>query len=160
MTTIGITGHSSLSAPTLPLVADALHEALRPYAEDDLVGVTCLARGADQLFAQVVLDLGGAIDVVIPADDYATGIRDPDSRARFDALIARARHVHHMPYPKSGPDAYLAASKELIHRSDHIIAVWDGTPPDGKGGTADAVHYAKTLHRDITVVWPPNAQRV
>lgn len=30
-------------------------------------GVTCLARGADQIFARVVLDLGGTVEVVLPA---------------------------------------------------------------------------------------------
>lgn len=51
MSCIGITGHSNLSTATVPLVAEAIRSALaeRP----DLVGVTCLARGADQVFANL-----------------------------------------------------------------------------------------------------------
>lgn len=33
---------------------------------NSLVGVSCLVRGADQLFARVVLELGGALEVVLP----------------------------------------------------------------------------------------------
>ncbi|MFW6638534.1 hypothetical protein ACOALZ_00675 [Nocardiopsis algeriensis] len=45
MTRIGITGHSNLTADSVPLVRRALDEALKPYADGRLVGVSCLARG-------------------------------------------------------------------------------------------------------------------
>ena len=124
-----------------------------------LIGVTCLARGADQIFAQAVLDLGGTIEVVIPAADYADRIPDHESRARFDRFMAQAQAVHEMPYEKSGSEAYLAASKMLIRRGDIVMAVWDGTPADGKGGTADAVKHAKDHNREVLVVWPAGATR-
>ena len=81
MTVIGITGHSNISESSVGLVANEIRDVLKPYAEEGLVGVTCLARGADQIFAQAVLDLGGAIEVVIPAADYADRIPNPESRA-------------------------------------------------------------------------------
>lgn len=159
MTTIGITGHASLSDSTIDLVSGAIRDVLRPYANDELIGLTCLARGADQIFAQAVLDLGGMIEVVIPALDYTARIPDVGSRARFDRFMANARAIHEMPFAVSGPEAYFAASKELIHRSEPVIAVWDGSPADGNGGTADAVDYARNQNREIIVVWPPNARR-
>ncbi|BDU04683.1 hypothetical protein GV791_12000 [Nocardia cyriacigeorgica] len=159
MTTIGITGHSNLSEATQMFVADELRVVLRPYAGTGLVGITCLARGADQIFAQIVLELGGAIEVVIPAADYVSGIRQPADRKRVDDFIANARAVHELPFLMSGPESYLAASKELINRSDLLVAVWDGSPPDGRGGTADAVTYAKRIGRNVAVVWPENSER-
>ncbi|MFE3442546.1 hypothetical protein ACFXNW_05910 [Nocardia sp. NPDC059180] len=159
MTTIGITGHSNLSAATQALVGDEIRAVLRPYASTGLVGITCLGRGADQIFAQIVLELGGAIEAVIPAADYVSGIREPADRRRVDEFIANARAVHELPFAASGPDAYFAASKELINRSDRLIVVWDGSPPDGRGGTADAVGYASKTGRKVTVVWPPNSKR-
>ncbi|TLF82459.1 hypothetical protein [Nocardia cyriacigeorgica] len=159
MTTIGITGHSNLTAATQMLVADELRVVLRPYASSGLVGITCLARGADQIFAQIVLELGGAIEAVIPAADYISGIREPADRRRVDGFIANARAVHELPFLASGPESYFAASKELINRSDLLVAVWDGSPPDGRGGTADAVAYAKRIGRDVAVMWPENSQR-
>jgi len=159
MTVIGVTGHSNISESSVALVANEIREILKPYAESDLVGITCLARGADQIFAQAVLDLGGTIDVVIPAADYADRIPNPESRARFDRFMSQALAVHEMPFEKSGSEAYFAASKTLIQRSDIVMAVWDGTPPDGKGGTADAVQHAKDHNRDVIVIWPEGVTR-
>jgi predicted Rossmann fold nucleotide-binding protein DprA/Smf involved in DNA uptake len=159
MMVIGITGHSNLSDSSVGLVAGEIRDILKPYAEDDLVGITCLAHGADQIFAQAVIDLGGKIAVVIPAGDYADRIPNPESRTRFDGFLSQALAVYEMPFATSGPEAYFAASTELIRRSGILMAVWDGTPPDGKGGTADAVRYAKEQNRDVLVVWPAGAQR-
>ncbi len=55
-----------------------------------VVGVTCLARGADQAFARAVMDLGGRFEVVLPAADYRDRKVRPDNAADFDELIARA----------------------------------------------------------------------
>lgn len=62
MTRIGITGHSNLTVESVPWVAEALRAELALLAGDGLVGVSCLARGADQLFARAVLELGGALE--------------------------------------------------------------------------------------------------
>jgi len=66
---IGITGHSNLTPETVALVAEALR-GLLVGVNQPVLGVTCLARGADQVFARVVLELGGEIEVVLPASDY------------------------------------------------------------------------------------------
>lgn len=157
---VGVTGHSGLSDASIEPIHLAIHDALRPYADGNLTGITCLARGADQVFARAVLDLGEKIEVVIPAADYADRIPDPDSRARFDKFIADASAVHQMPYATSGPEAYLAASKDVIQRCELLLAVWDGGPADGRGGTADAVDYARAQQRNMVVVWPAIAHRV
>jgi hypothetical protein len=69
---IGITGHSNLSPAAVPLVVGGIRAALAGYPAHELVGVTCLARGADQVFARIVLDIGGSVEVVLPASDYRT----------------------------------------------------------------------------------------
>lgn len=48
---IGITGQRNVSPDTVALVAEALREVLA-RAGQPLVGLTCLARGADQVFAR------------------------------------------------------------------------------------------------------------
>ncbi|HEX9358560.1 MAG TPA: hypothetical protein VF933_32700, partial [Streptosporangiaceae bacterium] len=67
MMRIAITGHRGLPAATERLVDRAIREQLAAYAEDDLVGVSALADGADQLFARAVLDAGGRLEVIVPA---------------------------------------------------------------------------------------------
>jgi hypothetical protein len=155
---VGVTGHTNLTDRTVDIVRREIVEQLRPHSEE-LVGMTCLARGADQVFADAVLELGGVLAVVSPAEDYFTGITDPSARKRCDTYLAAAASTVTMDYPMSGPSAYLAASRYLIDNSDLLLAVWDGSPPTGGGGTADAVAYASRQGRPIVVVWPDGAQR-
>jgi hypothetical protein len=159
MTRIGITGHSSIARATTILIRSEMREILLSYVKDRTpTGITCLARGADQIFAQLVLDLGGRIEVIVPAADYGE-ISDPVSRDRFQELLSQATLVHEMPFQKSGSESYLAASMEMIRRSDVLIAAWDGGSPDGRGGTADAVGFAHRCGSEVVVVWPAGAVR-
>jgi hypothetical protein len=158
MAVVGVTGHSNLTDRSVELVRHELLDVLRPRS-GGLVGMTCLARGADQVFADVVLELGGALEVVIPASDYFTGISDPMSRERCAAYLDAATSTVTMPYETSGPPAYLSASQYLIDRCDLLVAVWDGSRPTGRGGTADAVAYARDRGWPVVVVWPEGAQR-
>jgi hypothetical protein len=155
---IGITGHTNLTPATVPLVADAVRTALSD--EEDLAGVTCLARGADQVFARVVLDLGGTVHVVLPSADYREHEVDPDNEDEFDALLDRAATVHTMPFPRSSPAAFMAASEHMLARVDSLIAVWDGQPSTGYGGTADVVDAAQHRGLPVCVLWPPGAARL
>jgi hypothetical protein len=73
MTRIAITGHRGLSDEVEALVDLALRKELTRHA-DGLVGISCLADGADQLFARAVLDLGGELEAVVPAARYRDGL--------------------------------------------------------------------------------------
>jgi len=158
MAVIGVTGHANLTDQSVELVRHEFLTLLRPRA-NDLVGLTCLARGADQAFADAVLEVGGALEIVIPADDYFTGISDPVSRNRCEHYLDAAASTVTMPYETFGSPAYLTASQYLIDRCDLLLAVWDGSPASGSGGTADAVAYARECGRSTVVVWPEGAQR-
>lgn len=47
-----------------------------------------------------------------------------------------------------------------MERADRLVAVWDGTPPSGKGGgTADTVESARAAGLPVDVVWPTGATR-
>jgi hypothetical protein len=142
----------------MPLVAEALRQVLAQVAEP-VVGVSCLARGADQVFARVVLERGGELEVVLPASDYQERKVKPDNRAEFTELIRNARSVTTMPYPESSRDAYLAASERVLSIVDAMIAVWDGQPTDGRGGTGDVVDVARARGVPVTVVWPEGVSR-
>lgn len=158
MPVVGVTGHSNLTDRSIEIVRHEMIDRLRSRS-DGLVGMTCLARGADQAFADAVLELGGVLEVVVPASDYFTAISDPVSRERCDEYLRVASGTVTMPHETSGPAAYLSASKYLIDRCDVLLAVWDGSPPTGGGGTADAVAYARELGRTIDVVWPEGVVR-
>lgn len=155
MAVVGVTGHSNITDPTVVLVYKEILRALSSRTAE-LVGMTCLARGADQVFADAVLELGGALSVVIPADDYFDQIEDSASRERCQHYLASATTSITMDNETSGPDAYLDASRYLVDHCDRLLAIWDGS---SSSGTSDAVAYALQKGRAVTVIWPDGAER-
>ncbi|RCV50431.1 hypothetical protein [Marinitenerispora sediminis] len=159
MARIGITGHSNLTAAAVPLVRQGIAAALAPYAGGGLVGVSCLARGADQLFAEVVLEIGGTLEVVLPSADYREAKVAPEDLERFDGLLVRSALVRYMPHRTAGRQAYADANSAVLDGVDRLVAVWDGGPSGGRGGTADAVGAARGRGVPVDVVWPDGAAR-
>jgi hypothetical protein len=155
---IGITGHSDLTPDTVALVTEALRGVLAGIRRP-VVGVTSLARRADQVFARVVLELGGEIEVVLPADDYRERKIGSENAAEFADLIGKASTVTTMPFETADPDAYLAASEAVLTGVDAMVAVWDGQPSAGHGGTGDVVAAARGRGLLVAVVWPAGAAR-
>lgn len=122
MARLAVSGHRGLPPATERLVADCLRAEISRRADDGLVGLTCLADGADCLFARAV-------------------------------TVTRLDHVE--------PDAesYMAASLRMLADADELLAVWDGEPARGYGGTADVVDAARASGLAVTVIWPTGAVR-
>ncbi|MFJ9413601.1 hypothetical protein ACIRPT_05470 [Streptomyces sp. NPDC101227] len=160
MPTLAVTGHMDLAPTARKLAGGALRELLAGYAGEELVGVSCIAPGADALFAEIVLEAGGTLVVVLPSLDYRAAHVEPDHEALFDRLASAASEVVVLPFQRASRRAYEAANAELIRRADALIAVWDGTPPSGRGGgTADTVLAARAAGVPVHVVWPAGAVR-
>jgi hypothetical protein len=155
---VGMTGHQGLPPHTSELVTAALRYALARY-RPGLVGVTMLGPGADQLFAQVVLELGGALYVVIPAHKYRDGFPDEDARRGYDELVAQATYTERLPHAESTEEAHMAGGRAVVEASELLVAVWDGQPSRGLGGTADVVAYARQRGVPVNVIWPDGATR-
>ncbi|MFG3510362.1 hypothetical protein ACGF5F_33255 [Streptomyces sp. NPDC047821] len=159
MVTVAVTGHMDLADEAAEAVRTALRDLLAGLRGDSLVGRSCLARGADTLFAEEILSLGGRLSVIIPSRDYRDAVVTPADLTRFDALCEAADEVVIMPYEHAGRAAYEAANLRLLQGADRLVAVWDGSAPTGGGGTADTVAAARSAGLAIDVVWPPGARR-
>jgi hypothetical protein len=159
MARIGVTGHRDLSPETVGLVEAEIAARLRRDGDGDLTGISCLAAGADQLFARLVLEAGCALDVVVPSRDYRERM-DEAARREFDRLVGRASRITQLPFPESRPEAHMAASLVVVERSDVLLAVWDGRPARSFAGTADVVAYARQEGVPVEVVWPAGALRL
>ncbi|MFE4651509.1 hypothetical protein [Streptomyces sp. NPDC056707] len=155
---LGITGHRGLPEPSEKLVKAALTAAIRRYDANSLTGVSCIADGPDAWFAQAVLDHGGDIEVVIPADEYRDDLPE-EHHATYDHLLRSAREVHTTGMKESTSEAHQAGSEILVGIVDSLIAVWDGQPARGYGGTADVVAYAERTGVPVNVIWPAGASR-
>jgi hypothetical protein len=53
----------------------------------------------------------------------------------------------------------MRANARTHEDSDELLAVWDGSPARGYGGTVDVVNAARDAGRTVTVVWPNGAVR-
>jgi hypothetical protein len=159
-TTVGFSGHQGLTPATEAKVNEELRQRLRDIP--NLVGVTMLGPGADQLFAQVVLELGGALYVVEPTQPYTIyrdGFDDTTAQRRYDELYGRASYFENCGYPQSTEQAHMDGGRAVVNASNHLFAVWDGEPSRGVGGTADVVAYARSADKLVTVIWPEGASR-
>jgi hypothetical protein len=155
---IAVTGHRGLPAATEQLVDQAIREQLAACTGRDMVGVSNLADGADQLFAQAVLDAGGQLEVIIPAALYRDGL-PKSAHASYDTLLSKASTVHRLDRVESTQDAHMAASTVMLDAADRLFAVWDGQPARGYGGTADVVAEARKRGLPVTIIWPEGATR-
>lgn len=154
---IAVSGHRELDAATSQLVDVAVREHLQANAHQ-LVGISCLADGADQIFARAAIDVGGDLVAIIPAEQYRVGLPE-HAHAAYDQLLVLASDVHHLPYVESNSEAHMAASRLMLELADALVAVWDGQPARGYGGTADVVDLARSRGLDVTVIWPDGAMR-
>ncbi|MFE3456955.1 hypothetical protein ACFXKD_05365 [Nocardiopsis aegyptia] len=157
MIRIGITGHRGLTPGLDRTIADMIAAHLAPYG-CDMVGLSCLADGADTVFAEVVLAAGAPLEAVIPAAGYREALPE-EHHPTYDRFLARAVLVHRLPHQASTSDAHMAAGRHLVDHCDRLVAVWDGEPARGPGGTADVVAYARSLSRPVHVLWPQGARR-
>jgi hypothetical protein len=149
---IGVTGHRTL-ADEWPLGenVDVVISHLRSMAPSTPTTpivfevVSPLGEGADRLVAARVLrDATATLEVPLPlpADDYETDFRSKDSRLRFRELAARADSVW-VVGGHGRADAYTRVGAYLVDSCDVLIAIWDGRPARGPGGTADILGLAE-----------------
>ncbi|MCP2336951.1 hypothetical protein [Actinomadura rupiterrae] len=154
---IAITGHRLLPAETERLVGQELDKLLTAQA-GPVIGISCLADGADALFAQAVLAHGGELVAVVPASEYRDGLPE-QHHATYDHLLSAAKEVRRLPFRESESNAHMEASNLMLTLADELWAVWDGKPARGYGGTADVVQAARDAGLPIKIIWPDGASR-
>jgi hypothetical protein len=158
MTRIAVSGHRGLTPAIVAVVDHAMRTELATEDPGSLVGISCLADGADQIFARAVLDAGGRLEVIVPARAYRDGL-PAESHAEYDRLLARASAVTRLDRDESTSDAHMDASTTMLATADRLLAVWDGKPSRAPGGTADVVDHARAHDIPIRVIWPEGASR-
>jgi hypothetical protein len=128
-----------------------------------------LAEGADRAAARAILEYPGArLDVILPlmVEDYLEDFETEKSRKEFHDLLAlcrrpvrlrtrRIRDDRHDPGDQADlrRDAYKQVGEYVVDHCDLLIAVWDGEPARGQGGTAEVVKYAEEQNRPVIRVW-------
>lgn len=155
---IGVTGHRSLPAGAgfRACLESAVARAIALADGDaaELVIVSALAEGADRLVVEIARARAQvALEAILPmeAAEYELDFAGEASRRAFRALLGCARDVRVTPARGSRDDRYHEAGLAMLARIDLLLAVWDGQPARGRGGTAEIVSHA--LDRGVPVLW-------
>ncbi len=154
----GVTGHQDIPAAAVPFIRNEIARVLKRTGPG-LVGVSSLAKGADQLFAKIVLELGGRLHAVIPCRGYEFAFDDDKSAAEFNSLIGVATTIERLDHSGPSQAAFYDAGKRVVQLSQLIVAVWDSHEAKGVGGTADIVAFATEHKKPIEVIWPAGIDR-
>lgn len=161
---IAVTGHRDLVAAEEPGIREqvrALFESLATrYPDRRLQVMSSLAEGADQLVAEIALEM--AIELVVPMpmskDLYLDDFSGAEARAHFLCLCGHASETYELPLAAGNTAESVARSAEARSReyaqvgvflSAHchiLLALWDGKPGTELGGTGQVV---KFHHDDI-----------
>ncbi len=161
---IGVTGHRQLPDPAalLPAVRTAIQGVIErflgPGAEPALLVVSALAEGADRLVATEVLagpDATLEASLPLPPAEYLGDFTGDASKAEFTEMLGQAASVWVARPGGSRDEAYERAGRHVVDRADVLIALWDGEPPRGHGGTATVVSYAR--EQGVPVAWVPTS---
>ncbi len=173
--TIGVTGHRVAAIPPADLpalerrigaVIATLETAARALAASEAAQfaecdpsftiVSPLADGADQIAAEAALARGFALQAVLPFSRAETrrDFGDAETLAKYEEMLGRAATVLELPGERSDSiDAYVMAGRATVAHCDLLIAVWDGLPQRGRGGTGEVVELA--MMRGTPVVHVP-----
>jgi hypothetical protein len=152
---------------SLKEVADSYASSPGAVLEPKMSLLTPLALGADRMAALQALAQGYEIFVPMPfpqkvyEKDFtgnmgksadAKPVSAAEDLAEFHQFLSRASGRLELDGERdSGPDndhaasrAYEAVGRFVARHCDLLVAVWDGKPSNGRGGTAEIVHYAAT----------------
>lgn len=118
--------------------------------------VSALAEGADQIAAQEALACGWDLQAPLPfaIDEYARDFHTTRTREDLQTLLSSDRLTAIVELDgdrKKEPAAYEAVGRMVLRQSDALIAIWDGAPAAGIGGTPQIVQEA--VDAGTPVVW-------
>jgi hypothetical protein len=138
-----------------------------------------LARGADRLVAQTAMEIKAkgllvelSVPMPFPVSEYEqdfTGTGDNlagelpltahEDLSEFRALLSHAvgvieldgTHANLAGIHDSASLAYEAVGRYVVRHSDVILAIWDGKPSNGRGGTAEIV--LRAVSTGVPLLW-------
>ncbi|MDN3676948.1 hypothetical protein QWY90_06455 [Flavobacterium paronense] len=157
MLKIGITGHRNLV--NTKDVKDRISLFFDYYKnlDDELIAITSLAIGADTIFAQVAQSKNIPLRIILPFEneEFKKDFHESDLKTLEDFLKNNNyESVFNLKgnHPVERNNSYLETGKFIVDESDIILAVWDGKPSNGIGGTGDIVEYAMSKKKQVNII--------
>lgn len=182
---IGVTGHRKIDSADSRLVETVRGELLRLqklYPHSPFVMVSGLAEGADRLVARLAKETLAAKLIGIlpfPEAEYRKDFKAAESQKEFSDFLQQAQAVVVAPQREEAAAViaggaarnrqYARAGAYVVENCQVLIALWDGQPARGVGGTGDVVQWRLTGELPVelscspeprNVLWPKPATRL
>ncbi|MEO1595626.1 MAG: hypothetical protein AAFS02_10325 [Pseudomonadota bacterium] len=156
---VAVTGHRDLVAGERDgikaAITNCISELSERYPEREVVIMSALAAGADQLSADAAREAGCRVYAVLPmdAEKYRADFQSTDELKAFEDRLARADAIIELPFAKGTTEAAIAQAGPArdtqyarlgVYLAAHchvLIAVWDGKPAQHIGGTGHVVQF-------------------
>jgi hypothetical protein len=153
---VGFTGHRRIASEEK--VAPFLRGVLVSLASErygNLIGRSSVASGADTLFAEACLDLKLRWIALLPFPEaeFKKDFNEMDWH-RAAALLCRADRIETSSGVAERPGGYLQCGLATVEGADVMIALWDGKPSRGPGGTAEIVAHTRLLQKPLILIHP------
>ncbi|MGQ0385015.1 MAG: hypothetical protein ACT4UP_10100 [Gammaproteobacteria bacterium] len=153
---VGFTGHRHIGdAAAVSVRLDAALAELRQLAPGEWIAVSSSASGSDLLFVRAARRCGMAWQALLPLPEaeFREDFADQEWR-EAQALLAEAESVTVLTGAAARQEAYLDCGIETVNACDVLLALGDGEPARGRGGTAEMVEYARELGKPMLVIDP------
>ncbi|MEU9620761.1 MULTISPECIES: hypothetical protein [unclassified Streptomyces] len=155
---IAVVGHRDLGNRTLELVEAELGARLKQLAE----GAAALVRvgsGLPLVFGRAAREAGRKLTVMLPAQGSVPSVLPERDRRAAGELLVLAEQVRLLPFDPADRDACVGADERLVETCRTLLAVWDGSPSDGRDATAHLVAFARARGIRVEVIWPDGSVR-
>jgi hypothetical protein len=93
--------------------------------------------------------MGKPYTVVVPCRLYEETFEGAAAKATYRRLLAQAESRETLPFEEPSETAFYAAGRRVVDCADFMVAVWNGAPAKGLGGTGDVVGYSRSLGKPI-----------
>lgn len=150
---VGVTGHQTLGTKgNVAGICDLMTRIILNIHTS--YGYTCLAIGADQLFARLLYENNIPYSVIIPCRGYHKFYKAKKDKKQFEYLLEKSALTIKLSFPKPTEESFYQAGKIVVDNSDLLLSIWNELPAKGLGGTADIVKYAKLTGKEIININP------
>ncbi|WP_367326379.1 hypothetical protein [Streptomyces sp. HUAS ZL42] len=151
-------GHTDLTPAALELVEAELKVRLDRF-DEGAAGMVRAGVGLPLAFARAVRAAGRRLVVLLPAQHSVPAVLPEPDRAATRELLLLAEEVRLVAYDPADRDARVGADERVVRAGGGVLAVWDGSPSDGRDATAHLVAFARSRGIPVELVWPEGAAR-
>ncbi|MFJ3670524.1 hypothetical protein ACIPSE_29115 [Streptomyces sp. NPDC090106] len=157
---IVVVGHPDLTAPTLAMLEEELRRRLSDLTKAGRAGLVRAGQGLPLAFGRAARAAGLALVTALPSMNGMPTVLDPQDRKAAGELLLLSEQVRLLEYDQNDRDACVGADESLLRTCRRLLAVWDGSPSNGRDATAHLVAYARSRGIDVEVFWPAAARRL